>query len=225
MRKVIFILTFFPTALFGQVATFWADTIRIDDGRILEAEWKINGQTLHYGSKPIEVRIDNIIDTILFKQFKTTKWDTLICIIAEPLNYTFQYNMCCGGFDVFENDKRISGTVIFIIKNFNKKIKYLGQLEGAGILLNHHSNDTLKPICWSPMLPNIYSIALSEIEICKDTTNCNEEICLYEKGNSEPNYSFGFKTISRKFNCLYLPLSSHPIKVIYDRKTEKIKIE
>jgi hypothetical protein len=225
MRKILFILTFFPTVLFGQVATFWADTLRIDDENILEAEWKINGQTLHYGSKPIEVRIDKIIDTILFKQFKHSKWDTLICNIAEPLNYTFQYNMCCGGFDVYENDKRISGTVIFIIKNSDKKKKYLGQLDGAGILLDLHNGDTLKPICWSPMHPNIYNVALSEIEICKDTTNCNEEICLYENGNEEPNYGFGFKTISNKFNCLFLPLSGQPIKVIYDRKTDKIKIE
>jgi len=218
-------LTIFPTALFGQVATFWADTIRIDDERVFEAEWKINGQTLHYGSEPIAVKIDNIIDTIFFKQFKNSEWDILICNITQPLNYTLQYNMCCGGFDVYDKTNRISGSVIFIIKNSDEKKQYLGQLEGAGILVTQHNSDTLKPICWSPMQPNIYSLALSEIEVCKDTTNCNEETCLYEKGKEEPNYGFGFNTVSLKFNYLFLPLSNQPIKVIYDRKTDKIKIE
>lgn len=218
-------MTIFPTVLFGQVATFWADTIRIDDERALEAEWKINGKTLRYGSKPIAVKTDNIIDTILFKQYKKSEWDTLICNITKPLNYTFQYNTCCGGFDVYDKTNRISGSVIFIVKSSDKKTHYLGQLDGAGILVPQHNSDTLKPICWSPMHPNIYRLTLSEIEICKDTTNCNEEICLYEKGKEEPNYGFGFKTISHKLNCLFLPLSNQPITVIYDPKTKIIKIE
>lgn len=191
----------------------------------MEAEWKINGKTLHYGSKPISVKTDNIIDTIYFKQFMNSKWDTLICNITKPINYTFQYNMCCGGFDVYENDKRLSGSVIFLIQNPDMKKKYLGQVDGAGILIDKQKTDTLRPICWSPMHPNIYNLALRVIDICKDTTNCNEEICLYEKGMKEPNYGFGFKTVSVLFNCLFLPLSSEPIKIIYDTKTNEIKIE
>lgn len=225
MRHLLFILTLFPTILFGQVATFWADTIRIDDERILEAEWKINGQTLHYGSKPIEVGIDNILDTILFKQFKNSNWDTLICNITKPLNYTFIYNMCCGGFDVYENANRIMGSVIFIIQNADDNKKHLGQLEGAGILLDQQFSDTLMPVCWSPMHPNIYSLSLHEVEICVDNTDCDIYTCLHEQDQEESNYGFGFNTISLKLNCLFLPLSNQPFQVIFDQNTNEIKIE
>lgn len=217
-------MTILPTVLRGQVATFWADTIRIDDNRVLEAEWKINGQTLLYGSKPIKVKTDNIIDTILFKQFNNSRWDTLICNISKPLNYTFQYNVCCGGFDVYENNTRLSGSVIFLIKNPDMNRKYLGQLDAAGILISEQKSDTLRPICSSPMLPNIYSLSLRTIETCIDTTDCDEEICLLEKG-METNFGFGFKTISIIFNYLYLPLSNEPIKAIYDSKTGRIEFE
>lgn len=213
--------------LFGQVATFWADTSGIiptkEYNYITEAEWKINGQTLRYGLSPIAVPTDNVVDTIFYKQFENSKWDTLICNITEPANYIFQYNMCCGGFDVYNAENRISGAVIFIVENAKKKKQYLGQLAGTGVLVSQQTSDTLKPICWSPMQPNIYNLAFSEIEICQDTTTCDEEICLHEKGQEEINYVFSFKTISCKLNCLFLPLSNEPIKVIYNRKTKKIR--
>lgn len=98
--------------LFGQVATFWADTSGIiptkEYNYITEAEWKINGQTLRYGLSPIAVPTDNVVDTIFYKQFENSKWDTLICNITEPANYIFQYNMCCGGFDVYNAENRIA---------------------------------------------------------------------------------------------------------------------
>jgi hypothetical protein len=66
---------------------------------------------------------------------------------------------------------------------------------------------------------------LRVIEICRDTTNCSEEICLLEGGLIEPNYGFGFKSIATIFNCLFLPLSNEPIKVIYDTRSNEIMIE
>jgi hypothetical protein len=71
-----------PSVLFGQTATFLADTTlfyTVKDSRkdiydkIMEAEWEINGQTLHYGSKPIAIATDHMLDTILYKQKKIPK--------------------------------------------------------------------------------------------------------------------------------------------------------
>jgi len=60
---------------FGQTAIFSADTTRFFSetrkdiyDKIMEAEWIINGLTLHYGSKPITIKTDNIPDTLLYRQ-------------------------------------------------------------------------------------------------------------------------------------------------------------
>jgi hypothetical protein len=231
LRNILFIFTLLPTALFGQTATFSADTVKdirtnMFYDRMIEAEWKIKGQALHYGSKPIAVKTDNIIDTILFREDKNSKWDTLICNIVKPRNYKFWYNPCCGKFNVSDGTKEsIIGAVIFNLNGLDKERQYLGTLGETGILLKATLNDTLKPGCRSAMSPNIYWLTLREIKICKDTIDCNEGTCLYEKGKEDLNYKFGYKTISVKLDCLFLPLSNQPIKVNYNLRTEKVKIE
>jgi hypothetical protein len=217
------------------MATFSADTTRFFKeknsrtdiyDKIMEAEWKINGETLHYGSKPISVKTDNIIDTIFFRQFKNSKWDTVICNINKPMHYIFHYNTCCGGFNISDDtDKFIIGSVNFIIKNTDNKIQFLGTLGEAGIIVTSKLIDTLEPGCRSAMSPNVYQLTFREIEICKDTVDCNEGTCLYEKGNEELNYEFGYKTTSLKLDCLFLPLSNEPIRVTYDTKIGKVEIE
>jgi len=235
LRSVFFILVILPTFLFGQSATFSADTIRFFRDKynrrdiydkIMESEWKIDGQTLRYGSEPIVVKTDNRIDTILFRQFKKSKWDTLICNISEAKNYKFQYNECCGAFNVSdETNKFITGSVNFVLKGNTKNKIYLGTLGETGIRVTSKLKDTLKPGCRSAMSPNVYWLSFGEIEPCKDSLNCNEVTCLYEKGKEELIYEYGYKTISFKLKCLFLPLSSQPIKVIYDPKADSVKIE
>lgn len=235
MRSILLVTVILPFFSFGQSATFSADTIRFFKDKfnrkdiydkIMEAEWKIAGQTLRYGSLPIVVKTDNRIDTILFRQFKTTKWDTLICNISEAKNYKFQYNECCGAFNVSdETDKFIIGSVNFKLKGKTKNRYYLGTLGETGIRVTSKLLDTLKPGCRSAMSPNVYWLTFGEIEPCKDSHNCNEGTCLYEEGKSELNYEYGYKTISYKLKCLYLPLSIKPIKVIYDPKSDSVKIE
>ena len=226
-------MTIIPTVLFGQTATFSADTTRffretrkdIYD-KIMEAEWKINGQTLHYGSKPITIKTDNILDTILYKQRSNSKVDTIVCNINKAGNFKFYYNECCGGFNIAdETGKFINGSIIFSIKGQDNKKSYLGTLGETGILVNSTTKDTLKTVCRSAMSPNIYQLTFSQIEVCKDTINCIEGTCLFEKGKEELNYEFGYKTISRKIDCLFLPLSNQPIKVTYDPRTDRTWIE
>ena len=235
MKNIIFILTIIPTVLFGKTASFSADTTRfyreknnrkdIYD-KIMEAEWKINGQTLHYGSQPVVVEIDNLLDTIMYRQRNNSKWDTIVCNINKSGNFKFIYNECCGAFNVANSSgKFIVGSVIFQLQGKDNKKKYLGTLGETGILVKLTTQDTLKTGCRSAMSPNVYQITFSQIEICTDTFNCKEGTCLFEKGKEELNYEFGYKTISKKIDCLFLPLSNQPIKVIYDPKTDRIRIE
>ena len=233
MKNIIFILTIIPTILFGQTATFSTDTTRFFGetrkdvyDKIMEAEWKINGQKLHYGSKPITIKTDNILDTIFYKQRNNSKVDTIVCNINKPGNFKFYYNECCGGFNIAdETGNFINGSIIFIIKRQGNKKTYLGTLGETGILVNSATKDTLKTGCRSAMSPNVYQLTFSQIEVCKDTINCKEGTCLFEKGKEELNYEFGYKTISRKIDCLFLPLSNQPIKATYDTRTDRIWIE
>ena len=101
----------------------------------------------------------------------------------------------------------------------------MGTLGETGILVNSSSKDTLKTGCRSAMSPNVYKLTLSQIEICKDTINCKEGTCLFEKGKEELNYDFGYKTISKKIDCLFLPLSNQPIKMTYEPRTDRIRIK
>ncbi len=233
MKNIIFILTITPTVLFGQTTTFSADTTRFFGetrkdiyDKIMEAEWRINGQTLHYGSMPITIKTDNILDTILYRQRNNSKVDTIVCNINKAGHFKFYYNECCGGFNIAdETGKFIIGSVIFSIKEQDNKKTYLGTLGETGILVNSTTKDTLKTGCRSAMSPNVYQLTFSQIEICKDTINCKEGTCLFEKGKDELNYEFGYKTISRKIDCLFLPLSNQPIKVTYDPRTDRLYLQ
>ncbi len=233
MKNFIFILTIIPTVLFGQTTTFSTDTTRFSRetrkdiyDKIMEAEWRINGQTLHYGSMPITINTDNILDTILYKKSNNSIVDTIICNINKEGDLKFYYNKCCGGFNIAdETGNFIIGSVIFSFKGQDDNKTYLGTLGETGILVKSTTKDTLKTGCRSALSPNVYQLAFSQIEICNDTINCKEGTCLFEKGKEELNYEFGYKTISRKIDCLFLPLSNEPIKVIYDPKTDKTWIE
>jgi len=192
----------------------------------MEAEWRINGQTLHYGSKPIKIKTDNILDTILFKQYSNSNIDTIICNITKAGNFKFYYNECCGGFNIAdETGKFIVGSIVFSIQGQDNKNKYLGTLGETGILVSSKSKDILKTGCRSAMSPNVYQITFSQIEICKDTINCKEGTCLFETGKKELNYEFGYKTVSKKIDCLFLPLSNQPIKVTYLPRKDRIRID
>ncbi len=219
MRFLLLILSAFlaTTAVQGQTAKFYADTTRNWMGmrnnpsryeRVMEMEWKMNGQTLRWGSKPIEVTPDpNKVDTLFFRVNSNAKWDTMICIIKKPEYYKFIYNECCGAFNIEkEGENRfLYGTVTYKITDKADKKTYLGTLGEAGLVVNSTTTDTLRPGCRSAMSPNVYPISFSEIEICKDTANCREGTCMYDKKINDYNYDFGYKTVSKKLNVLFLP--------------------
>lgn len=222
------LLLFLSSNIIAQTASFSVDTIRFKSGSILEAEWRINQQALSYGSKALNIAIDNKIDTILYKAHKDATWDTIICNINQAQHYTFHYNPCCRGFNIHNAaNKRLSASVKFMLKGTNSKIKYLASLGETSMLLRPMQLDTLnsKSECRSAMSSDVYQLTLSEIAICKDENGCEEATCLYEQGKEGLNYNFAYKPISFKMNCLFLPLSDKPVKVVYDQRTGRVKVE
>jgi len=234
---ILFLGILTNTLVAQDYAEFRADTTSFkrwyakDDRKlpeiITEQVWFINGQEMRYGSVPIMVKVNpNKLDTILYKGYRRKELDTIICNISEAKNYKFYYNECCGAFNIQDEStkKFIQGKIIYQLKNTDDKT-YLGTLGEAGILVKYKKIDTLNVNCRSAMSPNVYNISFRQIEFCKDTLNCNEGICLQEKGKDNPNWNFGYKTVSIKLDILFIPLKSEPLIIIYDPKADTIEIE
>jgi hypothetical protein len=237
LRKAGFVLSLIAFVLSsqnsrGQMAIFNAEEINfIGESRkdvydqIMEAEWRIDGKTLHFGSGPIEVTPDEKMDTIFYRQKIKTKWDTIICQISKPGIFTFVYNECCGGFNVKDGSGQfIEAKVNFRIIGQKNRRAYLGTLGETGLIVNSTEELTLSPGCRSAMSPNIYWIALSEIEFCSDSTKCKEVTCLFEKDAEEVKYDTTYRILSNKFNFIYMPMSNDPVAIIYDRKHHRTTI-
>lgn len=240
MLKFVFIVLFaIPFSGNSQTASFCIDTLdhkhrNSGTGKgviaeIKEMEWVIKGKYLNYKIGKIEVPIStNKLDTLFYKERADSKWDTIICMIQETNEYKFVYNHCCGGFYIADkNGLFFTSQIIYKIKGNSSKKIYLGTIGETGMLIPIQNEDTLKPECRSPLFSNICDVKFSEIEICKDTINCPEELyCLKEKGKSTQLYNnLLYKTISNKLNLLFMPLSNNPIIIIYDPKTDQISFE
>ncbi|GGB70612.1 hypothetical protein GCM10007424_08220 [Flavobacterium suaedae] len=214
-----------PIICYTQTATFYADSTDLYDmtgmrkevyNRVLQAEWKIKGKTLHYGSKPLKVGVDNKIDTIFYRQDKNSKWHTLVCNINKADNFRFLYNPCCGGFNTQNTSGNITGKVKFSVTGKEKENTYLGVLDDAAVILSD-SDLELSPYCRSAMHPNVYNISIQKIKYCKDESNCNEK-CINNGAEI-----ISYIPISQKTSFLFLPLSDEPFVIIYDLKKEKYK--
>lgn len=236
--KLIIVFILFPTILWAQSATFYADTMRVWqyagrsgnkklNNEIYEMEWRINGQVLRFGSKPVSVPADaDNIDTLFYKQHNKAKWDTIIFNVKKPLSYKFVYNVCCGGFNI-EGDgvaPYISGRADFRVTGKQQDKTFVGTLGEVARIIKPGKN-LLSPQCRSAMSPNIYWLSLQEIKMCEDTVSCQQELCLYRESQEEETYEgIKFNTISKKTEFLYMPLNSEPIQVIYDAKSKKVTI-
>ncbi len=234
---ILFLGVLTNTLVAQDYAEFRTDTTRFkrwyakDDGKlpemITEQVWFINGQEMKYGSGAIKVKVNpNKLDTILYKGFRRKELDTIICNISEAKHYKFYHNECCGAFNIQDEstNKFIQGKIIYKLKNSDNKT-YLGTLGEAGVIVNSKNIDTLSASCRSAMSPNVYNISFRQIKLCKDNLNCNEVTCLQEKEKDDPIWDFGYKTVSKKLDILFMPLKSEPIIIVYDPKTDRIKIE
>ena len=227
-------LFFLPHLKGQQYATFSTDSAFAHrwyseekggyDPQISEQVWIIRGKELRYGSQALKVElIPGKTDTILFKAYRRPHFDTIICFINEAKHFQFQYNPCCGAFNVKEQGQRgfFRASIIYRLKGESSK-SYLGTLGETGILLKSGEADTLKPFCRSAMSPNVYPISFREIEICR-SANCEEGTCL--QGEAEPELNFSYTTISSKLNCLFMPLSAEALVVTYDPISDKIELK
>lgn len=233
--SIIFTLIIANNLVAQDYAEFTTDTTRFrrwyakEDGKlpknITQQVWYINGQEMRYGSGKIKIKVNpNKLDTILYKGYRRNKFDTIICNVSEAKKYKFYFNECCSAFNIQDEltKKFIQGKILYKLKNLDHKT-YLGTLGETGILVTYKNKDTLNVNCRSAMSPNVYDISFKQIEPCTDSLNCNEGICLQEK--EELNWEYGFHTVSEKFNFLFMPLKSTPLLIIYDPKTDTIKIE
>jgi|GEM_PF-1588141 len=238
MKYSFLLLLLLPFNAWSQNITFFADTATLNTrvsknwrslSRVAEMEWKVGGQSMRFGSKPISLPIDpDKTDTLFFKWRANANWERILFNAKEPGAYAFIYNVCCDGFDIVRatnsNLGFISGKVSFQVSGRQQNQVLLGTFGEAGILIERGKN-VLSRHCRSAMSSNIYWVTLQEIEICNDTTSCKQYACLYRKGFSEDDmYEISFKTISSKTEFLYMPLSDDPIQVFYDNKSGKLTV-
>lgn len=239
MRKtLLFISVLFIFHLgYSQTANFYADSalLRVYAGnqglfeRYMQMQWQINGKPLAFGGDTVKI-IPNgkRIDTVLFRQNNTAKWDTIICNITQPHTYNFVLNTCCGGFDVQNQtlNKRPSGKAIFNLQQKSIGI-YVGMLGETGIQAKLNSRDTITPLCRSVMSPNVYCIELRKVERCQKKSDCNGDDnleCFTENGH-DPTYEMPFRTKNLICRFLYMPLDNTPIKISYLPVAKVLKIE
>lgn len=212
-----------------QMAVFYADPIYSPHGF---SEWLINGQKLTWGSKPINVALNqNALDTIFFRE-EGLKWDTIICKIQSADSIFFRYNDCCGGFNVinktiiYDTLKKITElNVIFNLESRSKDF-YLGQIGMAGILAQYNSKDTLQNSCQGAMASNIKRIELLSINKCKDSVNCsNDVMCFYANTNNQLDNPLLYIENKKLIDFLYVPLQNEVLKVSYNPKTRKTTVK
>lgn len=231
--KKLILLYLFPAFANSQSATFYADTHRLmqynqnnssSEGYGMQMQWIIKGQSLRWGSTPIEVTpTESGVDTIFFKGQDQSKWDTLLCKIKGGSSITFVYSPCCDYFDAVDrNGDRFEGKVSFMLVGATPaKKKYLGSIDGSGVFMTQ-SPDTILPFYRSPMLPNTYDVEVKEIRDCFGK-GCQEAAIQKPDGSMEISYHF--RIVEEILNFHYLPVSEEPVSVTYDLDSGVVRIE
>ncbi len=236
LRRLILFFCFLHTFQFcaAQTARFYADSMRLgrDVGskshleHVLEMEWIINGQHMHWGSDTVHVKPDaNKLDTVFFKASKNSKWDTIICNISKPEVYTFMYNSCCGNF--YLRNERMKGfpevRVDFRVAG-KLKTPFLGVIDESGVELKSDTVKTMKAQCRSAMASNICHVELREFSYTSDTAGSYMLMCLDIGGGREPVYDYYYRTKKTYTSFLYMPLDETPLELLFQTKSRRVVI-
>lgn len=212
----------------GKTAIFSADSASLNSfsgrntghhKRVMEMEWRINGKTLRFDSAPLEVEIGTGgIDTLYYRDHYKAKWDTIIYSLTEPKEYSFRYNICCGGFDVVtESSDDLEASVSYrLTKNSGNRL-FLGTLGEVGTRVTTKPK-TLKPECRSAMSPNIYWLTLREVIPCSGK-DCRTLMC--SKDDSIPD-DFEYKVVSTAVSVLYMQLNTKTLEITLDVDANKV---
>ena len=223
--KLLLVLVCLPGLLKAQFAVFTTDTRFHSEQDQLNSEWVIAGQHLTYGSPPIKVKTDDLLDTIYFRTNSKRNWDTIICQISQAETYKFVYNDCCGGFYIADSNSHFfNPRMIFTVKNARKKDMFMGKLGDDGVLIDvgKTNSDTLSITCHSILLPNVFNLSFQKIQISNDTTLALENACVKNKVDINYEYTYITKKLYTQF--LYMPLSNDCINITIDTKKKHFSI-
>lgn len=232
MNKSLLLLAILISQIsFAQYATFSADTTRLKrfkknvkmNENISKVHWIINGRKFHFGDQPIKIKTTpNKLDTIYFKGFRKSQYDTILCNISTPKHYRFFFNECCGAFNICtpEGD-RFNNSIIFNINNQPKNERFMGIFGEAGTMIK--LRDTITFDCRSAMAPNIYPIELNTFKDCNDSLNCRG-VCLVNIKDKSPEYGYTYKVINQIKSFSYMPLNNSPIRIDFDSKSKSLSL-
>ncbi len=232
MKSIAFILLMMFCAvktITAQLAVFVADSsqdwMKYAAKEVAGYEWRIQGQTLRFGSEPIKADIHlNVIDTVFFRSQTRFKWDTILCVIDEPNTYLFQYNECCPCFNVVPADSTwLKLQICFRLTGNATGYNLLGTVGFSGLWVNEASSDTLVDECRSAMSASCYDVSLSEIRTCEGN-DCLSLLCMHNNGDHNVNDGLSFQIISTKFRYRFIPLSNRPVYIFYDPEQDIVRI-
>ena len=231
---ILFLFLFFEQINAQEFAEFTTDTTRIHDNmreRVAKEVWYINGQEMHYNGTVIKIKPDpKKFDTIIYYRQNRKNCDTVICNITAANKYTLIYNECCGFFNVRSKTTKITGSVLFQIKNNDEKNLYLGTIGMTGILVNESNTQAIYDECSSAMSPSGNFINFSQVRTCQDfdydNIDCNGMVCLWKEGGVHfDDEEYEYKVIKSEMGFLWLGLNESPLIVTYDVSEKRLTLE
>jgi hypothetical protein len=227
-------IAFRAADLCAQYATFYADTTRLPmkfgvQGEFYDSlfgqEWLIDGQSLRFGSAPIQIKTGSEPKIVQYRASTDLPWISMLCIVNQAQSYRFLYNECCNAFHIADSQGLIiRPKLVFEFNRKRHRQTWLGYLGQTGILAKGKVSDTLWPLCYSPMLPNVFEVGLRLIQPCMDSAQCEDEICLISGNDSVYNYGYGYRVLQPVVSFMYLPLSREPLRVRYDFRKGNVLI-
>ncbi|MCH2034205.1 MAG: hypothetical protein MK202_11910 [Tenacibaculum sp.] len=235
----ILILFFYSSILTSQNAVFKADKQSLSRyaknkklyHKILQWEWVINGKHLKYGSEKVFIQPNSSkLDTILFRKNKQSTYDTIITNIAAANSYQFEFNSCCGNFNVKNKHSnkttRANSLVQFKISGLNKDYKYLGIIGEAGIpILEANKEFNLYYKCTSAMNSNVSKVSLNIVDECDNIKDCVSLNCMFENNKVQiPTAKLEYRILTKLVEISFLPLDDIPLHINYDAIKNNIKI-
>lgn len=218
------------------VATFFADTTKLmqrhsHDPRqfeeIKEMRWVINGIPFTWGTQPVEVEVNPFqFDTLLFQRDSASKWDTILCNITKPNTYLFEYNECCGAFNVRNQatNRFPLGAAEFVQMGTSEN-KLLG-IQGEGAIFLAEKEYLAAPRkCMPAMGSNVEWIQVVEVEEanslnCKGVPGPN---CIFTS-EGKPLEEECFNLVKTRIQFLYLFLEAEPLVIHCTKGSVKLKL-
>ncbi|MCH2046736.1 MAG: hypothetical protein MK212_21660 [Saprospiraceae bacterium] len=207
---LVFISNFLQGNLSAQTISFEADSIHLQRipkklksaKQFLGEYWLIQGDTLRYGMPPKKYvkssKNSRQIDTLIYKDLRKEKPDTIYFNAQKSGAYAFSYNPCCGGFNIkaLKTQKYTTPRFRVKLKNTKPNVKYLITLGESGML--YRTKGVLRRACYSAMASNLVHFTIEEIEICETSDKECKSICLIKNGKVDDSQNFEYNIESNK---------------------------